>query len=70
MLNTHISNSYPPAVFGGPKKQGFVDVLACHQVPPPFLLLDTGTSCRQPRLTSAIPTLIFGMACIRRSESV
>ncbi len=32
-LNTHISQSYPPAVFGGPKKQGFVDVLACHQTP-------------------------------------
>ena len=32
-LNTHITNSYPPAVFGGPKKQGFVDVLACHQTP-------------------------------------
>ena len=32
-LNTHITTSYPPAVFGGPKKQGFVDVLACHQTP-------------------------------------
>ncbi len=32
-LNTHITQSYPPAVFGGPKKQGFVDVLACHQTP-------------------------------------
>ena len=33
MLNTHIGNAYPPAVFGGPGKQGFVDVLACHQTP-------------------------------------
>ena len=32
-LNTHIGKAYPPAVFGGPKKQGFVDVLACHQTP-------------------------------------
>lgn len=32
-LNTHITQCYPPAVFGGPKKQGFVDVLACHQTP-------------------------------------
>ena len=32
-LNTHIGQAYPPAVFGGPKKQGFVDVLACHQTP-------------------------------------
>ena len=33
MLNTHISQAYPPAVFGGPQKQGFVDVLAAHQTP-------------------------------------
>ena len=32
-LNTHISQAYPPAVFGGPKKTGFVDVLAAHQTP-------------------------------------
>ncbi|CAK0781127.1 hypothetical protein CVIRNUC_005292 [Coccomyxa viridis] len=32
-LNTHISQAYPPAVFGGPQKQGFVDVLAAHQTP-------------------------------------
>lgn len=32
-LNTHITRAYPPAVFGGPKRQGFVDVLACHQTP-------------------------------------
>lgn len=32
-LNTHIGQAYPPAVFGGPQKQGFVDVLAAHQTP-------------------------------------
>ena len=32
-LNTHLSQAYPPAVFGGPQKQGFVDVLAAHQTP-------------------------------------
>lgn len=33
MLNTHLSKAYPPAVFGSPQKQGFVDVLAAHQTP-------------------------------------
>lgn len=32
-LNTHINHAYPPAVFGGPGRQGFVDVLAAHQTP-------------------------------------
>ncbi|KAK9828450.1 hypothetical protein WJX72_000056 [[Myrmecia] bisecta] len=32
-LNTHITSCYPPAVFGGPAQQGWVDVLACHQTP-------------------------------------
>ncbi len=33
MLNTHLTNAYPPAVLGGPARTGFVDVLACHQTP-------------------------------------
>ncbi|KAK9794930.1 hypothetical protein WJX73_010196 [Symbiochloris irregularis] len=32
-LNTHITTAYPPAVFGGVGRQGFVDVLAAHQTP-------------------------------------
>lgn len=32
-LNTHINSAYPPAVFGGAGRQGFVDVLAAHQTP-------------------------------------
>ena len=30
-LNAHVARAYPPALFGGPARQGFVDVLACHQ---------------------------------------
>ena len=30
-LNAHVARAYPPALFGGPAQQGFVDVLACHQ---------------------------------------
>jgi Nucleotidyl transferase len=33
VLNTHISKSYPPVAFGGPLKEGFVDVLAATQTP-------------------------------------
>ncbi|KAK9831226.1 hypothetical protein WJX74_008354 [Apatococcus lobatus] len=33
LLNAHVGRSYPPLVFGSPKTQGFVDVLACHQTP-------------------------------------
>ena len=33
MLNTHLTQAYPPAVLGGPARTGFVDVLACHQTP-------------------------------------
>ncbi|DBB12890.1 TPA: hypothetical protein ACH3X3_005650 [Trebouxia sp. C0006] len=32
-LNTHIAASYPPVVFGGPQKRGFVDVLTASQTP-------------------------------------
>ena len=32
-MNTHINTAYPPAVFGGAGRQGFVDVLAAHQTP-------------------------------------
>lgn len=32
-LNTHIAANYPPIVFGGPQKRGFVDVLTASQTP-------------------------------------
>lgn len=32
-LNTHIAANYPPIVFGGPQKKGFVDVLTASQTP-------------------------------------
>ena len=32
-LNTHITSSYPPAVFGANNRQGYVDVLAATQTP-------------------------------------
>lgn len=32
-LNTHIAANYPPVVFGGPQKRGFVDVLTASQTP-------------------------------------
>ena len=32
-LNTHIAENYPPIVFGGPQKRGFVDVLTASQTP-------------------------------------
>lgn len=32
-LNTHITSSYPPAVFGAVNRQGYVDVLAATQTP-------------------------------------
>ena len=32
-LNTHIAASYPPVIFGGPQKRGFVDVLTASQTP-------------------------------------
>jgi ADP-glucose pyrophosphorylase len=31
MLNSHLATCYPPVVISNPAKQGFVDVLACHQ---------------------------------------
>lgn len=31
MLNSHLATCYPPVVMSNPAKQGFVDVLACHQ---------------------------------------
>lgn len=32
-LNTHIAENYPPVIFGGPQKRGFVDVLTASQTP-------------------------------------